>query len=139
MHENEFGPAAFTAIAENRTGANGESWVEDGLRVDVRSPLGNERDDGTNPEELLALAWATCLNSSARIVAGPGTEVRVRTRITLHKRHDGGLFEFRAHAELHFEGKSMDDAGRLAEAAHARCPVSRMMRGGSAVTVTAVT
>lgn len=138
MTDNDFGPAIYTAHAENRGGANGESWVEGGIHVDVRSPLGAEADQGTNPEELLALAWATCLSASGRIVAGPGVHVTVRTRITLHKRADGSAFEFRAHADLHFPGKDADAAARLVEAAHARCPVSRMLAGKSAVSVAAI-
>ncbi|MDJ1371882.1 OsmC family protein [Gulosibacter molinativorax] len=138
MTDSEYGPSIFTAVAENRGGANGESWIEGGLRVDVRSPIGPEQSQGTNPEELLALAWATCLSESGRIVAGPSYPVQVRTRITLHKRHDGSSFEFRGRAELHFEGKDMDAATHLAEAAHARCPVSRMLSGQSEVTIVAV-
>lgn len=138
VDDSEFGPAVFTAIAENHDGVNGKSWVEDGLRIEVRSPTGPKQAEGTNPEELLALAWATCLNESARVVAGPSAKVKVRTRITLHKRHDGSLFEFRAHADLHFPGKSVDEAGRLAEAAHERCPVSRMLSGRSVVTVAGI-
>ncbi|KAB1642689.1 OsmC family protein [Gulosibacter chungangensis] len=138
MSDNEFGPAIYSTHAENRGGANGESWVEGGMHVDVRSPLGENAEAGTNPEQLLALAWATCLSASARIVAGPGVEVRVRTRITLHQRLDGAAFEFRAHAELHFAGKSEGKAAELAAAAHARCPVSRMFAGKSSVSVAAV-
>lgn len=66
----------------------------------------------------------------------------MRTRITLHKRHDGSSFEFRGRGrgrgELHFEGKDLDAAARLAKAAHARCPVSRMLSGQSEVAVVAV-
>ena len=70
----------YTATAHNRTGPDGESRTDGGLRVAVRSPLAprptaeaaeTDAAVATDPEELLALAWATCLSGSARIVA-PG-------------------------------------------------------------------
>ncbi|GAA2844953.1 OsmC family protein [Leucobacter komagatae] len=137
-------PALFTAVAHNLTGATGESWIDGGLAVRVVSPLGGQPSRSpagsgaapTNPEELLALSWATCLNAAARVVAGPGVEVAARVKISLHERAGDG-YEFAGHAVLTFEGKSGGEADRLAAAAHARCPVSRMLAGGSTVTVTA--
>lgn len=151
----DLGEALFTAVAENRSGVDGESWIEGGLRLEVRSPTAPERRDpgprtadngavaaesrpATNPEELLALSWATCLNAAARVVAGPGVDVVARTRVALHPRLDGHGFEFSAHAELSFDGRSPEEAEALAAAAHERCPVSRMLAGRSPVSVVAV-
>lgn len=133
------GAPLFTTTAENRTGSTGTSWVDEGIRVDVHSPTSPDRGDATNPEELLALSWATCLNAAARVVAGPGVEVVARATVALHPRLDGDGFEFSAHAQLHFPGKTAAESDDLAQAAHARCPVSRMLGGQSPVTVTAVT
>lgn len=140
MHPStsELDEAIFTAIAENTSGVNGTSRVVGGMTVEVRSPTQSDRDGATNPEELLALSWATCLNAAARIVAGPGAEVTVRTSVALHTRLDGDGFEFSAHAELCFEGTPQARADELARAAHARCPVSRMLAGRSPVSVRAV-
>ena len=131
-------PALFTAAARNVDGVDGESWIEgDGLRVAVAAPTGPARAGATNPEELLALSWATCLNAAARVVAGPGIEVEARAEISLHARTAGG-YEFSGDAQLRFVGVPLDEARALAAAAHERCPVSRMLSGRSAVRVTAV-
>lgn len=129
------GPALFTAVAHNTSGVSGESWVEDGLRVRVESPTAEDRHGATNPEELLALSWATCLNAAARVVAGPGVAVETTAHVSLHRRIDGNGFEFSADAKLRFAGKDATESERLAAEAHARCPVSRMLSGASPVTV----
>ncbi|MEJ6488512.1 OsmC family protein [Leucobacter sp. USCH14] len=128
----------FTAVAINTEGIDGESFVEGGgLRVAVASPTSPDRAETTNPEELLALSWVTCLNAAARVVAGPGVDVEARSEISLHARAEGG-FEFAGRAELRFVGVPLEEAHALAAAAHERCPVSRMLSGRSAVRVTAV-
>lgn len=135
----EIGPALFIARAVNTSGSTGESWVTGGLRVDVASPLEAHGSAATNPEELIALAWATCLNASARVIAGAGIDVCVEASIQLHRRLDGDGYEFSARAELFFAGQPASEATRLAQAAHTRCPVSRMLRGSGHVEVTAGT
>lgn len=131
------GPALFTAVAHNTSGSTGESWVDEGLRVTVESPTAEDRRGATNPEELLALSWATCLNAAARVIAGPGVEVAASATVSLHRRIDGNGFEFAAHAQLRFAGKDAVESERLTAEAHARCPVSRMLSGASQVTVSA--
>src|SRR5690625_234473 len=97
----EHTPVLYTATAVNRTGPDGESLTDSGWRVTVQSPgpppaaptaaagtagadapaaTPGRSEHATNPEELLALAWATCLSGSARIVA-PGRDVTVRVEV----------------------------------------------------------
>ncbi len=135
------GPALYTAVARNSTGVNGESTAEGGLTVAVASPptgAGSAPAGTTNPEELLALSWATCLNAAARVVAGVGVEVSARVEISLHARGAADGYEFSGRAELFFAGIEEPQAEALAAAAHARCPVSRMLAGTSRVEVAAV-
>ncbi|MFD5599500.1 OsmC family protein [Leucobacter sp. NPDC058333] len=130
-------PPLFTAVAHNSDGITGESRVDGGRTVTVASPTAADRGTATNPEELLALSWVTCLNAAARVVAGPGIEVEASAEISLHPRADVG-FEFSGKAELRFVGVPLAEATALAEAAHERCPVSRMLTGRSSVRVSAV-
>lgn len=123
------GRRVLTAVAHNTEGIAGEAWVDDGLRVRTSAPTAPD-DPGTNPEELLALAWATCLNAAARVVA-PGVETSVRTEISLHERTVDTAFEFTARAEIAFPGLPPEEAEALAAAADERCPISRLMRGES--------
>lgn len=141
-------PVLYTATAVNRTGPDGESLTDSGWHVAVQSPLSQtepappeQADHITNPEELLALAWATCLSGSARIVA-PGREVTVRVEVALHEDPAGTGFEFAPTAFVSFSdtfpGTDADQADRLAAAAHARCPVSKLLSGRGTATVVAV-
>jgi osmotically inducible protein OsmC len=76
----------YRTEAINRTGGDGVSQVSGGLSVQVSSPLNPERDPaGTDPEQLLALAWATCLNATAERVADPGRRTAVRVEVELRR------------------------------------------------------
>lgn len=69
----------YRTEAINRDGGDGIAGVPDGLTVTVSSPLNPDRDpSGTNPEQLLALAWATCLNATAQAVVARRTRTAVR-------------------------------------------------------------
>lgn len=138
------GTAMFTGIARNDTGVSGESWVEGGIRVAVAAPTAAKaQHEQTNPEELLGLAWATCLNASARAVADSEVLVSVEATISLHARLDAPGYDFLANATLtftraHGEALTEAEADALAAAAHARCPISRLMAGSPRVTVRGV-
>lgn len=129
-------PVLYTAVARNREGVEGTSWTERGTRVRVSSPLSEGRAGTTDPEELLALAWATCLSASCRVVA-PGREAAVRVEVSLRRAADGPGFEFLPRAYVSFAGMREDEAAALAAAAHERCPVSKLLSGRGAAEVVA--
>ncbi|WP_019159675.1 OsmC family protein [Brevibacterium senegalense] len=145
----------YTATAHNRTGPDGESRTDGGLRVAVRSPLAprptaeaaqtsaataatgagevtgtpaSGTSAATDPEELLALAWATCLSGSARIVA-PGRDVTVRVEVDLVEDPTGPGFAFEPTVFVSFSGTTPEQAETLAQQAHGRCPVSKLLTG----------
>jgi organic hydroperoxide reductase OsmC/OhrA len=145
----------YTATAHNRTGPDGESRTDGGLRVAVRSPLAprptaeavqtaaataptgageatgtpaSGASVATDPEELLALAWATCLSGSARIVA-PGRDVTVRVEVDHVEDPTGTGFAFEPTAHVSFSGTAPEEAEKLAQQAHERCPVSKLLTG----------
>ncbi|HLR45207.1 MAG TPA: OsmC family protein [Brevibacterium sp.] len=133
----------YTATAHNRTGPDGESRTDGGLRVAVRSPLAprptaeaaeTDAAVATDPEELLALAWATCLSGSARIVA-PGRDVSVRVEVDLVEDPTGTGFAFEPTAYVSFSGTTQEQAERLAQQAHERCHVSKLLTGRGTATV----
>lgn len=151
----------YTATAHNRTGPNGHSWTDGGLRVAVRNPVaparstaptqpspapahpGGDADHAaaspaTNPEELVALAWATCLSGSARIIAGGQRKVSVRVDVDLREDEDGPGYAFEPTAYIAFSDATPDEADALAAAAHARCPMSKLLSGRGTATIIAV-
>lgn len=126
----------YRTEAINRTGGEGVSSVPGGLSVQVSSPLNPERDPaGTDPEQLLALAWATCLNATARRIADAGRRTAVRVEVELHDEAPGGGYEFHVDAYLSVEDAKPGEAERVLAAAHARCPVSRLLSSAATVHV----
>ncbi len=126
----------YRTEAVNRDGGDGEARVPDGLAVTVSSPLNPERDPaGTNPEQLLALAWATCLNATAQAVVARTSRTAVRVEVELRDAASGSGYEFQVDAYLSVEGASDDESQRVLEGAHARCPVSKLIGESATVAV----
>ena len=126
----------YRTEAINRDGGDGVAGVPDGLSVTVSSPLNLDRDPaGTNPEQLLALAWATCLNATAQAVVGRRSRTAVRVEVELHDAAVGGGCEFHVDGYLSVEGADAVETERVLAAAHARCPVSKLVGGSANVRV----
>ncbi|GAA3932939.1 OsmC family protein [Microbacterium soli] len=115
-------------------GVDGRSRVPGGLDVAVASPLKADADPtATNPEQLLALAWATCLNGTAQVLVGEQRRTAVRVEVELHPVIPGPGYEFHVDGYLSAEGLSEAETEDLLARAHARCPVSKLI--GAAATV----
>lgn len=127
----------YRTQAINRDGGDGIAGVPDGLTVTVSSPLNPDRDpSGTNPEQLLALAWATCLNATAQAVVASRTRTAVRVEVSLNDDIAAGAgYEFHVDAYLSVENASTDETQRVLDAADARCPVSKLLRDAATARV----
>ncbi len=102
----------------------------------VGSPLREHADpDVTNPEQLLALAWATCLNATARVFVTDARRTAVRVAVELHDADPGPGLEFHVTAFLSVESADTAEAERVLRGAHARCPVSKLLAGSATVSV----
>lgn len=126
----------YRTEAINTDGGDATSRIIDGMEVSVSSPLGPNPDpDATNPEQLLALAWATCLNSTAQAIVKRRQRTAVRIEVELHSVEGGVGYEFHVDAYLSLEGGSADESAELLASANARCPVSKLLAGSSTVRV----
>ena len=126
----------YRTQAVNHDGADGVTRVAGGIEVTVASPLGADGDPAaSNPEQLLALAWATCLNATARVFVSATTRTAVRVEVELHDAQPGPGYEFHADAYLSVEGADEAEAERVLAAAHARCPVSKLLRDAATARV----
>ena len=126
----------YATEARNDTGGNGTSRVIDGMEVAVSSPLSAPPDaDATNPEQLLALAWATCLNSTAQAIVERAKRTSVRVTIELHDLLPDVGYVFEVDAYLSVEGADLDETERVLADAHARCPVSKLLHAATTVRV----
>jgi osmotically inducible protein OsmC len=94
-----------------------------------------ERGAGTNPEELIAAAQASCFSMMlSKILSDQHKEVeRIRTRATVTMREENGTFRI---AEMHLETEGEvknidpDEFHRAAEEAKENCPVSQLLKHG---------
>ena len=126
----------YRTEAINRDGGDGLAEVPGGLSVTVSSPLNPDRDPaGTNPEQLLALAWATCLNATAQAIVARRSRTAVRVEVELHDAATGGGYEFHVDAYLSVADADAVETERVLAAAHARCPVSKLIGGAATVSV----
>ncbi|ASK65614.1 organic hydroperoxide resistance protein [Brachybacterium avium] len=143
-------PALYTARVENTGGTSGRVLVHDAHAVELGTaqleegeeitlPTGGPQPSasGFNPEQFLAMAWSTCLGETLRVVLtehGLDLESSVSVEMGLHRDPAGG-FRFVPRALVHIDSLAPDRALELAEAAHARCPVSKLLRGQGAADV----
>ncbi|WP_144794547.1 OsmC family protein [Microbacterium paludicola] len=126
----------YRTQAINKDGGEGETFVPDGLAVAVSSPLNPDQDtSASNPEQLLALAWATCLNATAQVIAPSGRRTAVRVEVELHDAAEGVGYEFHADAYLSVEGASAEETEQVLVASHARCPVSKLLKDAATARV----
>lgn len=137
-------PALYTARVENRAGTSGRVLIRDSSAVELGAPgpdadgslelpTGGPRRTATgfNPEQFLAMAWSTCLGETLRVVLteqGLEAESSVSVEVGLHRDPAGG-FRFAPRALVRLDALAPDRARELAAAAHARCPVSKLLRG----------
>lgn len=126
----------YRTEAINGDGGTGTARVTGGMEVPVASPLTSDPDpDASNPEQLLALAWSTCLNATAQALVKRERRTAVRIEVELHDASDGPGYEFHVATYLSAEGLTLDETADLLARAHARCPVSKLLRGATTVQV----
>ena len=97
---------------------------------------------GTNPDELIAAAHASCYSMAfANVLSEEGYEVgRIETTATIHlEKHDGGFAIVRSSLDVEGDVDDIDEATfrRMAEEADKACPVSNLLRPGLEIEIEA--
>jgi lipoyl-dependent peroxiredoxin len=132
----------YTAEATVTGGREGHGRTSDGrldVDLDVPTEMGGNGGPGTNPEQLFAVGYAACFQSSMRRYAAirkvdlSGTRITARVGIGLLR---SGGFGLAAALDLDAPRISRADAVELMERAHESCPYSRATRGNIDVTLT---
>ena len=125
----------YTAEAVVTGGRAGHGATPDGrLNVDLSVPteMGGDGGPGTNPEQLFAVGYAACFESTLMSVArGRKLDVAdssVIARVGIGPTGHGG-FGLTVALDLHAPQLSRDDAADLMRRAHQRCPYSNATRG----------
>lgn len=128
----------YETIAVNKDGVNGETYInkEDGLSVEVSSPLNNQI--GTNPEELLGLSLSTCFNSTIKAILKERKLVnksRVEVKVQLKKELEGTGFLFDVLIRAAIDDLEPEVIEDIVHAASLRCPVYKLIKESDTVSV----
>lgn len=127
----------FHTEAVNENGVSGTAYIKHGgLSVNVSNPTSKEQ--GTNPEELLGLSLSTCLNATIKsLLRGRGltNSSVVEVHVDLYPEPIESGFFFRVNAYAKIEGMSFEKAQKIVEQAEERCPVSKLLKRSSMVTI----
>lgn len=128
----------YSTTVTNDGGTAGWVRASDGPQVQTGPP--SDPSQGVNPEQFLGMAWSTCLNATVeavlrdRVVLDPGgadgapARSRVSVQVVL-VREPSGEYAFVPEATVSVAGLEGADLEAVAEAAHARCPVSKLLTG----------
>lgn len=128
----------YRTEAINDDGGTGVSRVVGGMTVPVTNPLSPDADlSRSNPEQLLALAWATCLDATLQAIVKKSHRTRVRVEVELQDSPSRGGYEFHVTAFVSAEGRTIAETEDLVTAAHDRCPISRLLQGAATVALRA--
>src|SRR5262249_5975520 len=125
----------YTAGATVSGGRLGRGRTSDGrleLAFSVPRELGGPGGEGTNPEQLFALAYAACFESALRWSAqNHGKQVNdasVTANVTLSGDRDTG-FQLGVTLRATIPGLARNEVEELLRAAHETCPYSKAVRG----------
>ena len=121
----------YTGAVTSRGGRGGEGESSDGaLKVNYVSP--DKGEEGTNPEQLFAAAYAACYESALRQHAKSEDikpeDVAVTAHVTLGKTA-GDDFQLGVRLEAKAAGIERAQLEDLMKRAHQTCPYSRATRG----------
>jgi len=132
---------AQARVAGGRAHGHGET-TDGALAVDLRPPaeLGGE-GDGTNPEQLFAVGYASCFGSALALVAKrnklDADDAEIESKVMLLPTEERG---FKLAVELDVTMPSVEDSSQavdLVATAHKVCPYSNATRGNIDVKLTA--
>lgn len=117
-------------------GKDGKGWVstQSGVLADQRYGFNTrfENEPGTNPEELIAAAHASCFTMALSFaLAGAGYNegtLETSAKVTLEKDGDGFTIT-RSDLDLraNIAGISDEEFGKIADEAKKNCPVSKVL------------
>ncbi|KRL57039.1 MAG: OsmC family protein [Furfurilactobacillus sp.] len=125
----------------NEDGVSGHTFAQGKNRVDLQIRNTNDDTNGTNPEQLLGMALATCLNATFEAIEKrDGYEHQTKVRVDVDQAHDTHGLQFFVDVYVYIPESEVDRKTAQAwfDLAESRCPVSKLVRGSDNVTFTLV-
>lgn len=128
----------YQTEAVNDEGLNGHAYVPDGIKVETSNPL-NSRP-GTNPEQLLGMSLATCLEATLQAIEREnGLPHTAEVHVDVAFIGDRAEYQFLVHAKILIKGVDFEIADKLAQEAENRCPVSKLLKSSGNYTAETAT
>ena len=122
----------------NNNGTDGDVEIVGGMAYKVSSPL-KEGQEGLNPEQLMGMAWSTCLNATlVSLLKGRDQahlKSRVRVIVDMMKEENMPGYYFKMKAIVAIETFDNDKTMKLALQADKYCPVSKLIQGNPHVSI----
>jgi lipoyl-dependent peroxiredoxin len=132
----------YTAEAQVQGGREGHGRTSDGrLEVNLSVPkeMSGDGGPGTNPEQLFAVGYAACFQSTLlRVARGRGLDASgslITSKVRIGPTGGGGI-GLAVSLDLHAPDLTAVEATELMARAHERCPYSVATRGNIEVTLT---
>ena len=124
----------YTTTAVNEDGLTGVAYTKGNGDKDFNVQISSPRstDAGTNPEQLFALAYATCLNASIGFVEQRkklehNSKVEVKIDLTFDREGEGYLFH--PSVIVTMPGRDEELAREILEEAERQCPIHKLLKG----------
>ncbi|MFN6943818.1 MAG: OsmC family peroxiredoxin [Cytophagaceae bacterium] len=119
-------------LQEGKGNLSVESGVLDKTKVSFQQRFENE--NGTNPEELIGAAHATCFNMVlSKLISGEGLDVKAiqtENKVYLEKVGEGfSITKIDVACEVEAPGLEEEKLRELGEQAKSDCPVSKALQG----------
>ncbi|WP_162140129.1 OsmC family protein [Haploplasma axanthum] len=127
----------FKTTAVNSDGAKGTAHIIDGIEVKLDHVTKKDRN-GTNPEELLALAWATCLSSTLKtVLRSKSIENEIEVRVDVFLKHNEALkrYYFEVNGYIEIKGMPLNEMKQYLKETDERCPISQLISKNTNVTL----
>lgn len=130
----------YTTTAVNEDGLTGVAYTNGNGNKDFSVQISSPRstDAGTNPEQLFALAYATCLNASIEFVEKRKElehKSKVEVKIDLTLNHEGEGYLFHPSVRVVMPGRDEELAREILEEAERQCPIHKLLKGVSVSSV----
>lgn len=124
----------YTTTAVNEDGLTGVAYTKGNGDKDFSVQISSPRstDEGTNPEQLFALAYATCLNASIGFVEQRKKlehKSKVEVKIDLTLDHEGEGYLFHPSVRVVMPGRDEGLAREILEEAERQCPIHKLLKG----------
>ncbi|MER2259641.1 MAG: organic hydroperoxide resistance protein [Priestia megaterium] len=131
--------ALFTSKATAVGGRDGRVKSDDGI-IDLTlvNPSPNNKEEGTNPEQLFAAGYSACFDGALNLIAKKqkkDIDSSITAEVSLLKDHTDDGFKIGVVLNAHIKGVSQEVAEKLVEDAHQFCPYSKATRGNVNVTL----